>query len=553
MLISFLVVGAGTLFWFGFEQAYQTPKLLMWCFLLAILRGNPPSSARSTRFYLWFLWPLASILWTRDAWLFLSAAMVWLAYGLAFSMIPLSPAAIARIRRGLAWAGMLASAYVAVQVAGWDPISFEEAFHPGGFFGNSGASAQFLLLCFCLGNLEKPRFLLLCRIWILVGIAFCQSRGVWIALLLYFFLNRERIFGAFKSLVPALYLVGLAAGTVYFYPDIQQGWHYLTHTDEYTRAFQRQPEPVEERDPWFRGKRLSILTRVILLKNATHLLAAHPVRGIGLGQFHAFYPEYARSWEDDIHMNEVYRASSSHNLLMDVSIQYGIPWLVLTLWLAAGRWRKDRLPRDYRQAVGLQLMIALFSPNFLNPAIIIPLILLYRPQNRPEMPLVKPARRVFFMLTLLVILLLALADYRAARAAATRDCRGISRLFPEHQARCLFREDELMDAWEAQTRAFLQDPYGPETLYNLGVIAWELGTRHGAFWHDVARRAFLCAWGYHPHYAPVRSRLKVLLSQGAISGEELDRAVSLREKHHRELENMLSGGGKWSSGSPRPR
>ncbi len=78
--------------------------------------------------------------------------------------------------------------------------------------------------------------------------------------------------------------------------------------------------------------------------------------------------------------------------------------------------------------------------------------------------------------------------------------------FPENHASSTYANEDFSSAWDWQAKAFLQDPFGPETLYNLGAIA-EQRSGEDASWRELALLSLALDRWLHPNYRPVQDHL----------------------------------------------
>ncbi len=500
-----LYVAAAAVFSFSFGKPFHTPKVLVLAVLATWLGFRARSARRMTPLVLFVvLWPLATAFWSVNPRLFWEALTPWALYVFILLVaVPLQEDERLRLRVGLAWAGLLAAAYVTLQKLGVDWVRWELGAPAGGFFGNPNFTAHFLLLALCLGRFpEKSSWRWLGYGGLAVGVVLCASRGVWLGAAAFaaFALLRAR-----PKLGPAIALASVAillALSWRFRADLRQGFAYLTSPQAYLDDYRGQPRLIVDRDPWFRGKRLSLATRVILAGNSLAMVGDRPVHGVGLGQFHVHYPRYARSWVDDPNLSADYRAASAHNLLLDGAIQFGLPWLLAAGWLAARLWRRTRDDRQYWLAVALQAGVAMVSLNYLNPVIVATLILLLPLPSEPEAPSRNKVRWLWLFAPFLAAL--GALDYLAGQASRVERATA---LFPAERARAFHGQGLWREAWLEQARAFRRDPYGPETLYNLGLAAWEAAAHEGQAWREAAIAAWLQNRRFHPFYQPAARRL----------------------------------------------
>ena len=515
-MIAFLFTVAASVFYFGFGHPFRTPKIIVLAVLLTVLAYRHRQRLQvDLAGVLLFGWPLITLWWVVNPVLFFGAIAVWALYAQAFaSAYPISEREGDAVREGLAWSGMAVAVYGLAQRVGLDFVSIDPADSGGGFFGNPNFAAHFMLLGLCLGKWRGKNLQRLGIALLLAGLLVSQSRGAWLGLILFWLLRRDRLPHPLGKALPLVLGLSLILFVSIFFRDLSQGWRYLRHPQDYIAEYRREPEKPENRSPWFRGKRFSLMTRWILYRNGLEMVKAHGLLGVGPGQFHIHYPKFAQAAIPDINLNKKYRAVSAHSLPLDAAIQLGIPWLLLAGWWLWRRYRQTSGEKDFWAALAAQGMVALFSLNYLNPVIVTTLILL-----APQPPHFLPVRgKNGFWVSLAlagIVALLGWLDYRAGRAEKVEGPGELSVLFPQARARLLVRAGDLSSAWHAQFPAFQSDPFGPETIYNMGVVAWVLGgIERDEGLRRLAVRAFLVNRQMHPFYEPAALRLRSIEAEG---------------------------------------
>ncbi len=518
---------AAVLFHLDFAHPFKTPKILalmpMLLFLLTSRKGRASLSLFEA---LLVLWPIATIFQSVNLRLWADGLLTTLFYGLAL-MVSLDEDDRRNLRSGLAISSIPVVLYLLIQKAGWDPINFHEGPEAGSFLGNVNFAAHYLLLCLCLGNFGKSRWRHVAYVLIIIGVALTRSRAVWFMTLLFFAYSLHQ--GRYlKRALLTILISGLGAAFIWRV-DVGEGLWWATHAHAYEKAYEKQPRPNPDppapdlREPWFKGKRFSLMTRFLLMGNSLAAAVDHGIIGAGMGQFHVIYPLYSRSVVPDVNMNEVYRASSAHNLVLDGMIAFGAPWLILL-----GFYLKKILAREkgrYSLTLGLHLGIALVSLNYLNP-LIVGLFILLRP--RRETLIEERSHWPLGLVMAGLIFLLGLWDLKAGAQTWTKPAF----LFPERIAAKHYDRGEVDQAWEWQIKAVKQDPYGPETLFNLGLAAWESSKEEGDSRQQIALESFLLVRKLYPHYRPAQNHLETLKQQGFV----ID---ATREVSHQSLFSKL--------------
>ncbi|MDJ0842031.1 MAG: O-antigen ligase family protein [Acidobacteriota bacterium] len=507
-LLPWLIAAGLLLFHPGFGAPFRTPKLLAMTLLLAPLVWQIKTREvwRSLGMLV-MIWPLFGWLWSVNAWDYLESITLWCVYVLAFSARPLSAEVHRYLERGLVISGFAAVAYVVVQKLGWDPLVFEPAAEAGGFMGNLNAVAHFLLLCLCLCRFQG-RMKWVTPAVLIGGILLTMSRGAWLGLVIVGLIYSNAFW---RRILASGLLLGLVIGVGVFQKEIRTGIRFIFHPADYVALYKQQPSLIAEREPWFRGKRFSLMTRVLLYRNSLLLARDKALLGVGAGQFETAYPRYAQAAVEDINMSNYYRARSAHNLFLDAIIQFGLPWFLLTAYLVVRYFRltgnsnrqDNHSERRWWIAVSIQGLIAMVSLNYLNPVIAVPLILTAPTLSTRSTP---KLHRAAVLPLLLLVPLLARLDYDAAREHRI--------FFPERRAARYYREGNPTQAWFWQASAWKQDPYGPETLFNTGLIS-EAREANDASMTDLANACYAYTVARYPHYRPARNRLFTRLGEAS--------------------------------------
>jgi len=513
-----LIAAACLLFVFAFGSAFRTPKVLATALLLLPLSLRSKRASFSIGLLVLLSWPIASFAWSVNPWDFVEGLLLLALYVLALLARPLNEVDRDDLSAGLALAGVATVAYLFVQRLGWDPLLFEQGPAAGSFFGNLNFSAHFLLLCLCF---LPRRFPFLVPAILAPGILLCASRGTTLALLVVTWVWLRAHPRRFRVLFSAAVLIGLLSVLYVFRADLKEGTWWLTHPTAYSQAFKQQPELISERDAWFCGKRLSLMTRMVLINNSSTMIGHYGLFGTGLGQFEVSYPLFAQARMDDMNMSSLYRAGSAHNLLLDVAIQFGIPWLLLALFVTIRFFLHTRDQSRWWTAVLAQALIALFSLNYLNPMILVPLILLAPDKYQDKLNLQLPRRLISCVLVLLICAI-AFVDLLPHDRPAF--------LFPENHARSYYSDQNFDPSINWQIQAFLQDPYGPETLYNLGLAAEQCGEKESE-WKELALLSLVLNSRLNPNYRHVQQHLTQRYQQ-----DDINRMV----QRHEDLKTGIS-------------
>jgi len=513
LLPTSIYVFACLAFSFLFAQPFRTPKVAFLILCLVALGCRRPTMKWTTWSCLaWSLWPVLMPISPLDP---VSAAYqrgLYLLYVLVALLVwPLDEPKRAGISVGLGWAGLLVGLYALLQVAGLDWIAWETPGQGNSFFGNANFSAHFLLLAWHLATYRKRSLAILGYCTMGLAILFSGSRAVWVVWILSIAVAYVLKFGwrwwHVAGLVIALVGLGFS-----FRGDVSRFYQNLVQPEAYVAEFEKQPHLIAQRDPWFKGKRLSLMTRLALYRNSLHLVKAHPLAGIGAGQFRAYYPRVALAGVPDFQLSEAYRANSPHQLVLEAAILYGIPWTCIGIVLLVIVLANRRDPR-YLLAVTSQILLAMVSLNYQNPLIVVTLILLL---PKPGHPPKRPSRARHWLAVVWIIpgfLVVGLDGWRGY-ASRQADWDRIPELFPAYRAQRAFDSGALEAAWLAQKGALAHDPFGPETIFNTGLVAWALGEAGDVDGYDLAVRAFQLSQCLHPYYRPAQDRLLEIRNSG---------------------------------------
>lgn len=505
--IGVLFFLACLVFSFQVSDPYTIPKLVLLCLVCCLLTqgGRLPQNAFEGVRALWFLWPVCIPVWPIDVVTGIQARGVCLFYLLAcWLVVPVATDHKRALALGMGWAGIATSIYAILQRAGIDFLSLEPANQAVGFMGNPNFNAHFLLLAWMLAKFSTRNWEWFAKTLFSLAIVLSASRAsimVWLFYLLMALWQSPKFSRKWVWLI----LLGGIAVVGWTVRDGRVLFHYLRNPGIYAEEFSNQPRLIAERDPWFRGKRLSIMARVALYANSTALILDAPLAGIGPGQFRSAYPRVSREKVPDMLFGDQYRSETAHNLFLDAAIAFGIPWLILGLWLLYLQFA--RLEKGaFALAVAGQMALSLVSLNYLNPVIVTSLILLQPHRIQPP-----PGQREAFywqrLLWLLPLAMVFVPAWRIALAEREWDWRKIPNGLPAQKARAAYQEGELGIAWRSQMRALANDPWGPDTLFNTGVMAWELGRNGAEDGYHYAIWVFLLIEDLYPNFSQVQDRI----------------------------------------------
>ncbi|CAM2067872.1 O-antigen ligase family protein [Sulfidibacter corallicola] len=461
-----------------FSQPFTGPKIAALSLLMLPLHGQPRAWSRPVCVILALLlgWSWLDFRIAGHAVDTLHGLLPWFFVAwVCWAVLPSRAAERAAFGCGLRWVALvsagwlilfrLVSLLVPTAASGLPWI-----WGPGGFWGNPNFSAHVSLLGLCLGTWRRDRWDAAAQAMIAVAIFLSYSRAAAMAVILWFGWSLWRT-GHTRSershLGIAVCLGGLAIAIFLTAPFWNTAIRYLEAPDVYVSELTEQPPLLADRDPWFQAKGAGLVGRHILFANSFALLRDVPLRGIGVGQFRVRYPEYAAAVYPDFNMNDDYRAHGVHNLLLAGAIQYGLPWMLLSLALVTAAWWTCACPR-YRMAALLQGMLAMVSLNYLNPVVIATLIAMYPyPENGAQ----RTRSRLIGMPLFLAVMILAAFQIQIGRIEARESMVLADRLLPEMAARTHAEQGRLPEAWQAQREASRRDPHGPATYHNLALLA----------------------------------------------------------------------------------
>lgn len=441
-----------------FLHGFSASKLALLSFF-AILAAchyrrleTPPAAA----FGVLLGWVTLSAFWLTHpldfVWQLVPFALIWLLYSVRYLGEQLRDASV--------FAGSLCGLGVLLS-RGFDGLT-----HFGGM-GNPNFAAHFMLATLCLikpqALRERP------WLWPLVllqvaGILASASRAGTIGLFIcaYFLIPRSH-----RRWALLLASVLLTLACLIWRHDLQTGWHYLRQPQAYVAAYRQQPTLLVERDPWFKGKRLSLMSRAVVYGNTAIGSGDTPLLGHGWGQFRVAYPARNGRYAEDVLLDGDYRIHAVHNLALKFVFELGLLGLAIAIWAFWQLWRAGSAA--YRRMLLLQLMLALVSLNYLNPAIWA-LLAVYAPR-RQSTPLFSRRWPQFVLAGMALMALLGL-DVTRQQAAQAASGTAIPLLFAEERARHFYHAGNYAAAWTAQQQALRWDPHAPELWLNMAHIAW---------------------------------------------------------------------------------
>lgn len=444
-------------YWPYTEHGFMAAKMAGMCTLalLAAIIYKPRFSHPALPYWLLLAWALITGLWSTHPLDYFTAitpfALILLLYSIAANLPPLQNATQAAAC--VCAAAVLLSAYLPDDIFGG--------------MGNPNFAAHFLLATLALQDpqqwRQKPANLAAAILQI-AAILFSGSRAGILGLIIlsYSFApqNIKR-----KLLVASAIIAIITAA--WFRTDLVQFYNYASQPQQYIAAYRQQPHLLVDRDPWFKGKRLSLMSRIIVYGNSAKAIADAPLFGHGAGQFRVTYPAYNGSFADDILLDGDYRVHAAHNLPIQLTLELGLLGLVLFTWAMRQLWRRADI--NYRRLLAIQLFLSLVSVNYLNIAILALLaITAPRPKTQPtNIP-------IAFIIALLTCTAWLAVDRFQAQAKYGQAPAIAQTWFPEAQARHAYQTADYQQAWHDQQQALARDPHGPEIWVNLGHIATAL-------------------------------------------------------------------------------
>lgn len=509
-----LLIGVATLiFSFQFAHPFQAPKIFgfLVVFLLLPHRLNQPISKGWVLLLFWLIWPVVQPIVPMDPLPAIYQRGLWLVYLMVVLLIgPLGESNRMALRKGLGLAGVGVAVYGFIQRVGWDWLSLETPGSPTSFMGNTNFSAHFLLLCWCLAVFSFKRSEWVGKSIIALGMLNSQSRaviGIWLVLCFFQWVAQQKYR---KSLI-LLGLVTCLAVVVVFRYDLKTFASYVQKPHSYSHLYNSQPDLIEARDPWFQGKRLSLIARVSLWSNTLGLVEQYPFLGVGAGQFRSYYPSVSQTRFPDVLLNHAYRATSPHNLILELSVAFGLPWLLIGIWLLVknySRWQDS----FFKQAILSQLALAMVSLNYLSPVIIIVLIMM-APQQREPIRSMHASNywKALWLLPLLAVV--GLDGWHGSQLKQT-EWQRVNINVPDHRARLAMQQGAIVPAWHAQKAALKQDPFGPETLFNACIMLWNLSEKYGVEGRDLAIAGLFLVVHHFPEFQPAENRLIETVNAG---------------------------------------
>jgi O-antigen ligase len=337
-----------------------------------------------------------------------------------------------------------------------------------GGMGNPNLAAHFILATLCLHKVDdfktRPWLWLVLSLQLL-GLIMSESRAAWLGLFICALTYTPR---QWRWYFAALGLIGLAILAWTWRTDLQRFWQYSKQPQSYVTAYREQPRLIVDREPWYKGKRLSLMNRTILYGNAAAGVPDHWLIGHGWGQFRVSYPALNGRFAEDILLDGDYRVHDVHNFPLRVIFELGLIGLLLFCW-AGWRWYRQGSNR-LRRLLLVQLCLALVSINSLNPAVWSILALATISKHQPKPPDKKAI--VCFVIIVTLTLGWVFLNRQSYRVEHAEEVETIPSWYPEARARLLYEQGQYEQAWQAQERALQWDPHGPEQWVNRGHIAW---------------------------------------------------------------------------------
>lgn len=405
-----------------------------------------------------FLWPLLCMNWKDDAF---SELVIWLVIATATLLPPLTTDMRQSLRKAIALSAYFVSTYLLLQKAGFDPLNWFKDPPPGSFFGNPNFAGHFLLLAICLGSFPRSNYRWLAYLLLGTAMTITQSRGVYLGLSICIIIRCLQKTSHRMGVLLILSLF-LSVPMIHFMREQAPAQNYLFSPKNWTQEFLDQPDEADDREPWFQGKRKSLMTRLLLWQNTTEVVVQNPM-GVGMGMYAPHYWRVAVG--KDVNLSHHYRPDFAHNVILDIAARYGIIFSIICIMSCITVFRRAKQP--WSLAFAIQALIALFSLNYLNPAIAFALLLLRPEPSQPRIVNIKP--HALSLPLLILFLFTALLSYFQY---APKNCPVLLRnsLFPEHSARLAYETKNYDTAWFHQWEALRRDPANSHLQYNFALI-----------------------------------------------------------------------------------
>lgn len=493
------------IFSFSFIHPFSTPKILcVWaigCFYLA--RSQHDRAAPDPKTWVLMIWPMVTLFWTKNQAAALPDVMVWLTFS-GFMLCAIRPLGLMlrHLRHALSISGILVAVIGIAQAAGWDPWQWDTPRQAASVFGNPNFSAHFLLLSLSLGRFPGRVWGVAFRIMIALGILVCGSKLVFLVCLGWWTASCHRLTWNKRLLAGAGLILCLGlAGAAWRMDDIRHGITYVTHPQTYSAGLREQPDLIADRDPWFRGKRLSLMARVIVWRNSVDMIPEHLFWGGGFAAFTTTYPRYATSAVEDPLMTAHYRVRHAHQAVIDGIIHFGAIWLIFAVSVLVV-WLKKIGPGPYRRAVLAQICLALGSLNYLNPIVLVHLVLL-----RPRRRLATPTRTIVWLFPLMCMFILALGTLDLKVIARRNGWAVLDHLYAAERGAAAYERGDYVQAFRALRIACLQDPFGPASMFNVSQAAMARSQEPGDVWSNFAMEGWVLCSQLFPRFSPAHTEL----------------------------------------------
>lgn len=408
------------------------------------------------------------------------------------------------LRQSFTVGGVCVTLYLLLQWVGLDPIPWEVGTH-GSFFGNGNFAAHYLLVALFLGKFPADVRGVALRGTIVLGILLCRSRGVYGVLGLWLLFGSGQLPIRWRYLLSTFLILGTVGSAWLWRSELRPMMGHLSDLRAYSEKAMEQPANVDLRDPWFRGKRSSIITRAILWGNSIAALGDYGLLGAGMGQFRCTYSKYGQVVAADPNLSEAYRPHSPHNLPLELAVQWGAPLALILLGLLLKAL--FALPRSpYRDVLMLQVLLAMFSINYLNPVVVVSLILM-----RPLRQSAEGQARFPLLLYSLCMVWLAVVGAMDLKWVQSHSGMHQRLLFPELEASTAYEADDYVAAWDAWVAALAQDPGGPQTIYHAALTAMmRYEVTRDAQWLQAAVDLLTTCQSTFPFYGNAQKQLERL-------------------------------------------
>jgi len=451
-----------------FELPYLTPKLIVLCIAGLTLYSQKKLVLRATPAWALFLfiWPLMSVLWSINK----SDSLVTLGL-LGTSIIP----ALFQINSNhkpfqftlliAAWVVMLVGF---LEKLGINVIPVESTHIMSSIFGNPWLSAQFVLLC--LWFIPKNRILAPHMVVMTLYILISGSKTVYLGWVYWALISLSNL-GLLRKLFPLFLISLIIALGVWVKSQPADLFKNMVDPDSYIQSYSQQEYIIADREELFKGKPLSMMSRIIMWQNTGIMISKRPIAGFGAGQYRTNYPRFSQAAYPDLNINGWYSPVSAHSFPLTAAAELGIPWVLGLLAMCSLYWRQLKFTH-HRHALIYLVLSCLVQPFYLTLPIWFIFLLAPGKDHERLTKERSPGQYVNWSFALMLlatvgVIFSGIHDMRTHLSEIAALSSQVGDDFPFRKAELLHKEGSTDEANQFFQKYLKTDPYSPEGLYNL--------------------------------------------------------------------------------------